>query len=75
MTVVMTAILASFRGYPGVAMSCVVLGGLLQIVFGYLKLGSFIRWVLLCLKTAVARSAHQTSEVACACLDMGASGT
>ena len=44
MTVVMTAVLASFKNYPGVAMSCIVLGGLLQIAFGFLKLGSFIRY-------------------------------
>ena len=43
MTVVMTAVLASFKNYPGVALSCIVLGGLLQIAFGALKLGGFIR--------------------------------
>jgi SulP family sulfate permease len=42
MTVVMTAVVAQYAGNPAMAFTVVMLGGLLQILFGILKLGRLI---------------------------------
>ena len=42
MTVVMTAIVVQYAGNPAMAFTVVMLGGLLQILFGVLKLGRLI---------------------------------
>ena len=42
MTVVMTAIVMQYAGNPAMAFTVVMLGGLLQILFGVMKLGRFI---------------------------------
>ncbi|MCB9988090.1 MAG: SulP family inorganic anion transporter [Rhodospirillales bacterium] len=45
MTVVMTGVLVTMQVHPGAAFAAVILGGLFQILFGYLKLGRYISYV------------------------------
>ena len=45
MTVVMTAVIMHFADRPATAFTVVVLGGVFQIIFGYLKLGRYITFI------------------------------
>ncbi|NQV55059.1 MAG: SulP family inorganic anion transporter, partial [Rhodospirillales bacterium] len=45
MTVVMAAIFVEYSGAPGLAFAVIIMGGLFQIIFGWLRLGSFISLV------------------------------
>ena len=45
MTVVMTAVVMQFAEQPAMAFTVVIMGGMLQIVFGALRLGRFVTFV------------------------------